>query len=238
MQISKNQQLFGYPALEIRRLMRACQDTRWIGVVGLTLHISRDRATELVEAMLVEGLVAKALDRECSREWLMIVEDPHGPRYVNTIKGNALASASAKPIRRSTAERLVSSLLQRVEKVNGDPNLLHWVDEVVVFGSFLRESEMLGDVDLALAYTCRIDNLNEYHELRKARVKEAEANGRSFQGFLDQLKWPGREIELRLRNRSCSLSLHYLERERTFIEAIPHRRIYLRSNCTPITASD
>jgi len=168
----------------------------------------------------------------------MKVEDPHGPRYVLTIKGNALASASAKPIRRSTAERLVSNLLQRVEKVNGDPNLLHWVDEVVVFGSFLTESEMLGDIDLALAYTCRIDDVNDYNELRIARVKEAEANGRTFKTFFDLLSWPAREIQLRLRNRSSSLSLHYLELERTFIEAIPHRRIYLRSNCTPITASD
>lgn len=53
----------------------------------------------------------------------LIVEDPHGPKYQLAIKGNALAMASKKLIRRSTAERLVSNFLQRVEEVNGDLNL-------------------------------------------------------------------------------------------------------------------
>lgn len=205
--------------------------------MGLTLHISRDRATELVEAMLVDGLVGKALDRECSREWLMTVEDPHGPRYVLTIKGNALASASAKPIRRSTAERLVSDFLQRVEEVNNDPKLLLWIDEVLVFGSFLSESEMLGDVDLGLMYTRRNENSSDWKALSNARVKEAEANGRNFPSLIDEWGWPEREIALRLRKRSGSLSLHDLELERDFIETLPHRQIYLRRNGTLTTGS-
>jgi hypothetical protein len=168
----------------------------------------------------------------------MTAEDPHGPRYVLTIKGNALASASAKPIRRSTAERLVSDFLQRVEEVNGDPNLLFWIDEILVFGSFLTDSEMLGDVDLGLLYTPRIENKKDWDALAKARVKEAEANGRNFPRFIDSLFWPLREILIRLRKRSCNLSLHDLREERKFIEGRPHRRLYLRRNGTPTTGSN
>lgn len=40
-----------------------------------------------------------------------------------------------------------------------------------------------------------------------------------------------------LRNRSGSLSLHDLRGERKFIEALPHRQIYLRSNGISITSS-
>jgi hypothetical protein len=238
MQILKNQQLFGYPALEVRRLMRACGDHRWsIGIVALTLHISRDRATELVGAMLADDLIAESLDPESHRtRWEMIVEDPHGPRYELAMKGNALAMASAKPIRRLTAERLVSDFLQRVEEVNNDPNLLFWIDEVLVFGSFLTNSEMLGDVDLALMYVHRKENGTDWNARAKARVKEAQANGRNFPLYMDEFLWPLREIQLRLRKRSSSLSLHDLDIERTFIEALPHQQIYLRRN-GPTTGS-
>ena len=31
--------------------------------------------------------------------------------------------------------------------MNQDPGLLYWVDEVIVFGSYLSDSETLGDID-------------------------------------------------------------------------------------------
>jgi hypothetical protein len=59
------------------------------------------------------------------RSGKMLGEDPHARTYELAIKGGALAMANAKPITRSTAERLVADFRQRVEEVNGDPNLLH-----------------------------------------------------------------------------------------------------------------
>jgi predicted nucleotidyltransferase len=122
--------------------------------------------------------------------------------------------------------------------VNDDPNLLYWIDEVLVFGSFLTESETLADVDLAVVYTRRTDDPKDFREREKARVREARAAGRHFPLFFDKLVWPLREIELRLRKRSGSLSLHDLGKERKFIEALPHRRLYLRLTRTPTSGPD
>jgi len=234
MRLSQNQHLFGYPALQIRRLMRLCQDYRWsIGIVASTLSISRDCATELVEAMLADDLIAESLDhRSPKTTWGMIGEDSHVPRYELAMKGRALAMASAKPIRRSTAERLVSELLKRVADVNSDPHFLFWIEEVLVFGSFLTPTEMLGDVDLGLTYMRRTNDPEEFDKLRKERVKEAQAAGRHFPRFFDRVSWPMREVELTLRNRCGSLSLHNLCDEREFIQALPHRQIYLRNTST------
>lgn len=216
--------MLGYPVLEIRRLMRAGANCRWAERhVTATLGVQLDEATKLVEELLEEGFIEGHRD---------------GLRYGLTMKGRALAMAGARPIKRSTAERLVSNFLQRVEEVNADPNLLFWIDEVLVFGSFLTESETLGDVGLGLMYTRRNENPKDWGALSEARVKGAEANGRNFRNIFDEWGWPEREIELRLRKRSGSLSLHNLDGERTFIESLPHRQIYLRRNVTATSGTD
>jgi predicted transcriptional regulator len=85
MHLTKNQQLFGYPALEIRRLMFAGANRRWtLRLVTLTLGVQLDEAAKLVEKLLEEGFIA------------VHSEDL---RYELTTKGRALAMASAKPIR-------------------------------------------------------------------------------------------------------------------------------------------
>lgn len=220
MRLSEIQHLFEHPILEIRRLLRAAGTSQWsTRLVTRTLGIDLDEAAKLLDTLLGEGFIAP------SRNW-------DGRRYELTMKGRALAMANAKVIRRSTAARLVSEFLQRVEEVNRDPQYLFWIDEVLVFGSFLTDSETLGDIDLGLMYVSRIDGTENFNELSKRRVEIAEAAGRNFPRFIDELFWPLREIELRLRNRSSSLSLHHLRWERTFIEALPHRLIYLRSAAT------
>jgi hypothetical protein len=116
--------------------------------------------------------------------------------------------------------------------VNNDPNLLYWIDQVLVFGSFLTESEVLGDVDLGLMYTPREEHGIDWSVRCDARVELARANGRNFRLYMDAFMWPMHEILLRLRKGSGSLSLHDLASHRTFIEALPHRQIYLRRNGT------
>jgi predicted nucleotidyltransferase len=43
-----------------------------------------------------------------------------------------------------------SSRLRRAEIGNARDDLLHWVTEVRVFGSYLTDSDDLGDLDLAI----------------------------------------------------------------------------------------
>ena len=53
-------------------------------------------------------------------------------------------------INRAKAEKLLADFLRSVEEVNAHPDLLHWVTEVRVFGSYLTNSDDLGDIDIAI----------------------------------------------------------------------------------------
>lgn len=217
MRMNASQEMFGYPVLEIRRLMRASAADSWgVSFVAAALRIENNPAAELVKAMLADGLIAET-DLEAN-----------GQTYELTTKGMALGMArAAKPIKRATAERLVSEFLQRVEQVNNDPDLLFWVNEVVVFGSCLTNSPTLGDVDLAVMYARRIGPALWTAGSRQ-RVAIARANGRYFSGIIERIAWPQREIELRLRKGLGALHIHDLSMEGKFIETLSHRRIYVR----------
>ena len=71
--------------------------------------------------------------------------------YQPTVKGNAMRAVRFVPrINRAKAETLLADFLQCVEEVNAHPDLLHWVTEVRVFGSYLTNSDDLGEIDLAI----------------------------------------------------------------------------------------
>ena len=67
------------------------------------------------------------------------------------MRSNARRAARFVPrINRAKAEKLLADFLQSVEEVNAHPDLLHWVTEVRVFGSYLNDSDNLGEIDLAI----------------------------------------------------------------------------------------
>jgi predicted nucleotidyltransferase len=157
----------------------------------------------------------------------------HGERdnnfYELTPKGHALRMATArKPIKRATAEQMVREFVERVEYANRDPDLLLWIDEVVVFGSFVGTAPKLSDIDWAVTYTPRIEDSDAWQEMMFARVRLAQANGRYFRSFLDKLGWPQREIELHLRKGLPAIHIHDLREEGSFIRTIPSKQLYVR----------
>ena len=60
------------------------------------------------------------------------------------------AARSVPRLNRAKAEKLLTDFLRSVEEVNAHPDLLHWVTEVRVFGSFLTKSNDLGDIEIAI----------------------------------------------------------------------------------------
>ena len=67
------------------------------------------------------------------------------------MRSNARRAARFVPrINRAKAEKLLADFLQSVEEVNAHPDLPHWVTEVRVFGSYLNDSDNLGEIDLAI----------------------------------------------------------------------------------------
>ena len=99
-------------------------------------------ARALVEQLLKDGMIEENVRFSDGREQVA---------YQLTVKGNAMrATGFAASINRAKAEKLIADFLQCVEEVNAHPDLLHWVTEVRVFGSYLTDSDELGEIDLAI----------------------------------------------------------------------------------------
>jgi hypothetical protein len=64
--------------------------------------------------------------------------------YKTTLKGDALRLANFVPrMNRAKAEKLLKGVLERIAEINARADLLHWVTEVRVFGSYLSRTPMI-----------------------------------------------------------------------------------------------
>lgn len=89
-----------------------------------------------------------------------------------TENGDKIAQAKAQrrtPI--AKAKVLLSDFLQRVDDLNHDPKGVHYVNQVWLFGSLMRDEKTVGDIDLAIETARRPDFMAD-HEGRKCRLKE------------------------------------------------------------------
>ena len=111
-----------------------------IGVNRISDQATAARA--LVEQLLKDGMIElNARFSDCRGH----------VAYQPTSKGNAMRSARLVPrLNRAKADKLLADFLRSVEEVNAHPDLLHWVTEVRVFGSYLTNSDDLGEIDLAI----------------------------------------------------------------------------------------
>lgn len=72
--------------------------------------------------------------------------------WVPTIAGNALAKAQiGSPMARRKARALLDGAVGRASQVNENGDWLHYVTEIVLYGSLARSDDApAGDVDLAV----------------------------------------------------------------------------------------
>jgi hypothetical protein len=109
--------------------------TSLIGANGIPDPATAARA--LVEQLLKDGMIeVNARFSDC-REQVAFQPAIRATHFVPRIN-------------RAKAEELLADFLQCVEEVNSHPDLLHWVTEVRVFGSYLNNSDNLGEIDLAI----------------------------------------------------------------------------------------
>ena len=200
MNIVFDEPIAGYPALEVRDFLRRYRLTGfYIEAAEDALVLSHRTATIFMNKL--KGLeFIEELDRD---RW-------DGRRIFRlTIRGQALANASAaRPLRRKTAERVLTQFLERVQRVNNAQEYVYRVEHVVLFGSMLSDNDRLGDVDVAVELQPKVDESNAFQEWSMARRRAAEAKGRNFRGVFDWATWPSQEIFLQLKARSSGLSLH------------------------------
>jgi predicted nucleotidyltransferase len=102
---------------------------------------------------------------------------------------------------------LLKDVLDRAAAINTDPTLLHYVTELRVFGSYCTDAANLGDLDLAF----KLERRKVEGKWTDACLALAQASGRSFKNFLDELFYPEQLVKRTLKCGSRHISLHTTE---------------------------
>lgn len=195
--IKAGQLISGLDAKVLRDFLRKSYtgfDQDWI---IKDLKVAPSQAPLIINALLREQYI------EPDRRW----QERFGtmPRYCATRKGRELMRASAAArITRKTAQLALDGFMQRVHEVNRNPRYLCSITKVVVFGSFLKDLDRLGDVDVAVETGYRIPN---DENLWKVIQQYAWNSGRNFPTFVAEQYWPIHEIMLVLKARKRTLRM-------------------------------
>jgi hypothetical protein len=185
--------LYGLPTLVVRQVLRNMDPDWRVTERDACRDLSEIEGHKLIEALLRDGLI------EPCESW--VTDD--APRYSRTEKGTRLALASARPIKRPTAERMLKALIERAQAIN-DGDYFCTVGALIVFGSFMTDAPMLGDLDVAWTLHKRFVPGSSLDEARRRSEKRA---GKRAPGVLIAF-WPYTECLLALKGHTPGLSLH------------------------------
>ena len=147
---------------------------------------------------LIEALLAHELIREEGHE--------ADGRIVYRVTDNGHATGMKRLVprmTRSAAEALLREALARIAKINCDSELLHYITEVRVFGSYLTDSDDLGDLDIAI----KLERKQVKGDWVEAARTIADKSGRTL-SFFERLAFPETEVRRRIKNRLNRISLH------------------------------
>jgi len=224
MQIHATDEVEGVPLLEIRALFRQAGLNGFLSARSIRrrLLLTKSKTDRLIAALRRMGLLEPIGDRReassAEDEWQLSKE---GVR----LRG----ATAAKPLRRETADRLLSELLDRIKALNSDGRFLARVHKAVAFGSYIGNADRIGDLDVAIDLVRREPDFRKHAEANNRRVNEEFERGRRFDSILDQLFWWQREAMLFLRDRRRGLSLQDYAPIREIVDASPHRVVFQKS---------
>jgi len=221
MRIRSNDLVVGFPAKQIRKLLR--QNAEFLSVEDVTkvLGLTGESALQLLENLEQKGFIEKNT----------FVPDPD-KNWKHTIKGGALSKALfSAPVFRENAEKALVEFMDRVQEVNENGRFLFRVRKVVLFGSFLTGSATIGDLDVAIELVPKEADARKHSELILARANEAALNGRMFRNFIERLDFAAQEVRSFLKSRSRIIQL--TDCKDGVLKIAEHRVIYEGPEQTP-----
>jgi predicted nucleotidyltransferase len=203
MHLESSSLICGFPALEIRKVLRAANGSDlWERQLADILKLESRCASVLREDLVAAGYLRPS---ESFR--------PGWEVYVATEKGARVANANAlRQITRATATRLLDGLLERMHALETHPRFVMHVAKAVVFGSYTRGAERLSDVDVGYLLEGRGADKEARVAAMKARINSVRQY-RQFGSLFQELMLPENEVLIFLRNRSGYLSFHRMDRE-------------------------
>lgn len=205
MQVSGKEEIGGVPILKVRDWMandsirsRSClisRFCRWSPTQYKSPAYIEKRVSALLKALLEQGYIEP-------EEKLYPDERQF---YMLTALGKEFSRASgAKRVKRETATQVLDGFMARVAEINSDPRFLVRVTRAVVYGSYVRGEETVGDLDLAVAYESKIIS----EERQRVYTEHFKASGRAYRAFGEEWLWPETEVNQFLKNRKRTISLH------------------------------
>lgn len=99
-------------------------------------------------------------------------------------------ASAARPLKRKTADQAYTGFMDRVAQVNADPYYLYRATKVVLFGSYLTESETVNDIDLAIAIEPKEADDDRRGKQFDQRINEAVDKGVNFRNVAEYYGWP------------------------------------------------
>ena len=213
MHIDSKATITDIPILNVRQFLRRNANLDWnLDNLAQALKITPEEAQKLIaELQSQEYIEPSPVDYET-------------PHWQNTIKGNALANASAaKPVGRAKADKAFAEFMERVNQVNQDPYFLFTVVKVALFGSYLTDAIAVNDVDLAVEIIPKEDDINRRSSLYAQRRNEAKEKGIHFKNYTDYICWPEIEVWKFLKGRSRVISMHPMT---SLLDSFPYRIVY------------
>jgi predicted nucleotidyltransferase len=198
MRIDLHERIAGQPAAAIRSfLRRSCGDCWDLSYAMKRLRADKVSARKIVAELATRGFIELNTSFGAGEYWK------------NTIRGNALAGATAaRPLLRGSADKRLNEFLERVEEVQTNPYYLYKVSRVILFGSYLTSKERINDIDLCVGLVVKEKDKDKQDRLRERRVTEALRRGKTFKSFIDRLTWPEAEVLKFIKAKSRSISLH------------------------------
>lgn len=187
MQFDLTQLVGGKPLAKARELLRRGTSFSASRAAEL-LSLSEGEALDYLEALTQAGF----LEREqapVARTFDV---------FVPTLHGSSLRKMKlTKRVQRPVAERVIADLVAEIERINARHDLLAWIDEADLFGSFVSGSSEVGDVDVAVRLMRRLSG-DDWIRASLDRAAAAGVKG----NFISRLCWGDEEVLRALRKVS------------------------------------
>lgn len=198
MKINSKDEIAGFPLLKIRDLLKSKEFLYYENVASF-LKTDQDRAKIVLTELFDIGFI-------------QIDPIQISIQYVKTLKGNALANAKAFiAIPKQKAEKIFSEFMERVQEVNQNSKYIFKVSKVILFGSYIKGSPTVNDIDIAIELTRKDENDDTFMAKHEKIIQEAITKGKRFSNMLDRLYYPNQEVVVFLKSKSRYLSFHFMD---------------------------
>lgn len=228
MLIQRDQKIVGRPAAEVRDFLRELRDRlHSTAAFAEQFDLTPAEAVELIKALDDAGFVEAS---EPARTYRIGRHEPDNldgvVLWTTTISGSALAKARiGNPMRRAKAEALLESVIARAREMNASDDYLHWIEELVLYGSLARPGDApMGDIDLGV----RLEPRFEFDDLIERQKLMIVADGARPTSFPAALGYAETKVMRVLKSRSSRVDLVLYDDWHPLPPGATHRTVYER----------